>query len=135
MKPYLLQKPNTSHAHTARTTVWVQLVVVNATFNSKWIISLLKIGFLLMGLITIRYNTYYLPPIGMAAFIILYVCFLIISFKLYIAVFATTLIIMQNYRQKSIPPNILILFKKKRFSKEKTLRRVGSGLKFFMIIF
>ena len=56
--------------------------------------------------------------------------FLIISFKLYIAVFATTLIIMQNYRQKVIPPNILILFKKKRFSKEKTLWLVGSGLKF-----
>ena len=61
--------------------------------------------------------------------------FLIISFKLYIAVFATTLITMQNYRQKIISPNILILFKKKIFSKEKTLRRVGSGLKFFMIIF
>ena len=57
--------------------------------------------------------------------------FLIISFKLHIAVFITTLIIMQNYRQKIISPNILILFKKKRFSKDKTLRRVGSGLKFF----
>ena len=61
--------------------------------------------------------------------------FLIISFKLYIAVFATTLIDMQNYRQKVISPNILILFKKKRFSKDKTLRRVGSGLIFFIIIF
>ena len=39
--------------------------------------------------------------------------FLIISFKLYIAVFITTLINMQNYRQKTISPNILILFKKK----------------------
>ena len=39
--------------------------------------------------------------------------FLIISFKLHIAVFITTLIIMQNYRQKTISPNILILFKKK----------------------
>ena len=39
--------------------------------------------------------------------------FLIISFKLHIAVFITTLIIMQNYRQKVISPNILILFKKK----------------------
>ena len=42
--------------------------------------------------------------------------FLIISFKLYIAVFATTLIDMQNYRQKVISPNILILFKKKNNS-------------------
>ena len=38
--------------------------------------------------------------------------FLIISFKFNIAVFATTLIDMQNYRQKIISPNILILFKK-----------------------
>ena len=107
------QNPNTSHAHTARTTVWVQLVVVNATINSNWIISLLKIGFLLMGLITIRYNTYHLPPIGMASFYNSLCLFLIISFKLYIAVFITTLINMQNYRQKTISPNILILFKKK----------------------
>ena len=71
----------------------------------------------------------------MAAFIILYVCFLIISFKLYIAVFATTLIIMQNYRQKSIPPNILILFKKKDSAKRKHLDGLEVALSFLWLYF
>ena len=108
----------------------MQLVVVNATIKSNWIISLLKIGFLLMGLITIRYNTYHLPPIGMAAFYNSLCLFLILSFKLYIAVFATAIIIMQNYRQKIISPNILILFKK-NIQQREPLRRVGSDLMFF----
>ena len=61
--------------------------------------------------------------------------FLIISFKLYIAVFATTLIDMQNYRQKVISPNILILFKKKIFSKEKHLAGLEVALFFLLLYF
>ena len=72
-----------------------------------------------------------LPPIGMAAFYNSLCLFLIISFKLYIAVFATAFINMQNYRQKIISPNILILFKKKYSAKETHNDRGKDDLKFF----